>query len=487
MSILNYFRPVKQKLDLPDPSGPLSKLPSTAIASANVKVLAALEDGEEMKKKVSRGPYLSLTPAQKYEIGKRAAEHGVTASIRLYKKKYPHLSLKETTVRRLKNSYKEYIKVAPAAQASVSLKNGDKEAFVHELPSKKVGRPLMTGDETDKQVQHYITELRKRGCIINTTVAIAVGEGILLNKDANLLAANGGGINLTKDWAKYLFRRMGLVKRKGNTKAKVELEQFDEIKRMFHQDIRSAVVMDEVPSELVINWDQTALSYVPVSQWTMEEEGAKRVEIDGKDDKRQITAVFGCSLTGDFLPLQLIYQGKTTKCLPQVRFPSDWSVVYTANHWSNEETMEVYITKIIMPYIAETKRKFSIPLNHPALLLFDNFKGQCTEKLLKLLDSNNIDVVLIPPNCTDRLQPLDLSVNKAAKEFLRRKFQNWYATKVCAQLDGKEEKEAIDLRLSIMKPLGAKWVIELYDHLKGKPDVIKNGFKEAGIFDCVKV
>jgi len=48
--------------------------------------------------------------------------------------------------------------------------------------------------------------LRKRGCIINTSVAIAVGEGILLNKDANLLVANGGGINLTKDWAKYLFR-----------------------------------------------------------------------------------------------------------------------------------------------------------------------------------------------------------------------------------------------------------------------------------------
>ena len=109
------------------------------------------------------------------------------------------------------------------------------------------------------------------------------------------------------------------------------------------------------------------------------------------------------------------------------------------NHWFNEETMEVYITKIIVPYIAETKRKSSIPLDQPALLLFDNFKGQCTEKLLKLLDSNNIDVVLIPPNCTDRLQPLDLSVNKAAKEFLQKKFQNWYATKICARLDGKEQ------------------------------------------------
>jgi len=51
------------------------------------------------------------------------------------------------------------------------------------------------------------------------------------------------------------------------------------------------VVMDKVPSELIINWDQTGLSYVPVSQWTMEEEGVEWVEIDGKDDKHQITAV----------------------------------------------------------------------------------------------------------------------------------------------------------------------------------------------------
>ena len=125
--------------------------------------------------------------------------------------------------------------------------------------------------------------------------------------------------------------------------------------------------MDKVPSKLIINWDQTGLSYVPVSQWTMEEEGAKRIKIDGKDDKSQITAVFGCFLIGDFLPLQLIYQGKTTKHLPQVQFPVDWSILHTANHWSNEEIMEIYITEIILPYLSETKRKLNIPLDHPAL------------------------------------------------------------------------------------------------------------------------
>jgi len=43
------------------------------------------------------------------------------------------------------------------------------------------------------------------------------------------------------------------------------------------------------------------------------EKGAKRVPVDGKDDKRQIMAVFRCFLTGDFLSLKLVYQGNTTK------------------------------------------------------------------------------------------------------------------------------------------------------------------------------
>ena len=42
----------------------------------------------------------------------------------------------------------------------------------------------------------------------------------------------------------------------------------------------------------------------------MEQEGTRRVEIAGKDDKRQITAVLACTMSGDLLPLQLVCQGK---------------------------------------------------------------------------------------------------------------------------------------------------------------------------------
>ena len=46
-----------------------------------------------------------LSPAQRYEIGKRAAEHDVTASLHYYAKKYPELPLKETSVQKFKNLY----------------------------------------------------------------------------------------------------------------------------------------------------------------------------------------------------------------------------------------------------------------------------------------------------------------------------------------------------------------------------------------------
>ena len=59
-----------------------------------------------------------------------------------------------------------------------------------------------------------------------------------------------------------------------------------------------------------------------MSSWTMEKEGSKRVEFASIDDKRQITTVFGCSNTGDFLPVQLTYKDKTIKEIPSII--SDW-------------------------------------------------------------------------------------------------------------------------------------------------------------------
>ena len=115
------------------------------------------------------------------------------------------------------------------------------------------------------------------------------------------------------------------------------------------------------------------------------------------------------------------------------------SHIRTSNRWCNEHTMHQYINKVILPYICNKRKDLKLPIDLPAVLIFDNFKGQCTLELLTLLDDNNINVILIPPNCTDRLQPLDLSINKAAKEFLRRKFKSGMPSKCVCKMQNSHQ------------------------------------------------
>ena len=110
----------------------------------------------------------------------------------------------------------------------------------------------------------------------------------------------------------------------------------------FLLEIKTVVSMDEISPELVINFDQTELNYVPISHWTMDKEGVKGVEVVAKDDKRQLTAAFADSSSGDFLPPQLIYEGEIDRYLPHYEFPSTWYVTKTEKHWYNEQTMKEY-------------------------------------------------------------------------------------------------------------------------------------------------
>ena len=82
-------------------------------------------------------------------------------------------------------------------------------------------------------------------------------------------------------------------------------------------------------------------------------------------------------------------------------------------------------------------------------LVIDNFKGLVTDEMNSLLDANDIDVCLLPPNCTNRLQTIDISVNKPAKAlaFLKRKFELWYSEQVAVELEGHDVDELKSLEI----------------------------------------
>ena len=234
--------------------------------------------------------------------------------------------------------------------------------------------------------------MRSRGAPVGTSIIISIGHGIMLKCDRSSLEEF---VQLNKKWAKSVLRRMGITKKRANSEAKILPGNFIEIKEQYLMGIKSVVTMEEILCEL--NWDQTAMKIVPSLQWTL--------EIVATDDKHQLTAVLTCSLAGSFLPIQLIYKGTTARCLlKNVSVSEDRHFTYYSYHWSNTAIMVEYVKRIIVPYIAQMRQELKLSGDHPALVLFDVFKGQCTDEIFKLLDI--LYVIVLLPNTTDRLQPV---------------------------------------------------------------------------------
>ena len=128
MALFRYFK--KEKGNFPDPHGSLAQsVLSTSIAAANSEVHAVIDTMSTHNSK-KRGSFEKYTPEQKAMIWKRAAEHGVAASVRHYMKEFPNL--KENTVRDWRNAYRLELKkrVRNGSEGSIS---------ITELPRKKRG------------------------------------------------------------------------------------------------------------------------------------------------------------------------------------------------------------------------------------------------------------------------------------------------------------------------------------------------------------
>ena len=145
-----------------------------------------------------------------------------------------------------------------------------------------------------------------------------------------------------------------------------------------------------------------------------------------------------------------------------------------------------YISHIIFPYVKSGWEH--VGEDSAAIVIINNFKGQVTDSVLSLLESNNIHICLLPPNTTDALQPMDVAVNKPAKGFIRRRFEEWYSDEVMKHLNGKDmddllaaEIQLIHLSMQVVKQIGAKWLVDMAEYTSDNPQFIMNGFIRSGI------
>ena len=67
----------------------------------------------------------------------------------------------------------------------------------------------------------------------------------------------------------------------------------------------------------------------------MTQKGYKHVAIEGSTYKNAITAIFGITYDNQFLPIPLIYGGKSLQSLPRFEFLKAFSLSANEKHFSN--------------------------------------------------------------------------------------------------------------------------------------------------------
>ena len=319
------------------------KKPSEALEEDDGVQIVTPREKEEVSKNLKkleetktnkRGKYRMWTLEEKVEIGSYAVKTSVAKTVAGLSHKYPGLT---------KQSVSDFRKHASEPE---------------KMTKKKQGRPTLLPEEIMTKTTNLVKALRLKGAPITSQVINSVARGIIEANDRSILIENGGYLTLNHQCGRNVLYRIArdgkkMTRRKGTTeKIPVSPGLLKEVKLNYQRQIKLLQSWNDIPDDLIINFDQTPLSYVSSPNHTLEVQGATSEPLVGKGKKKQITGTFTVTKSGLFLPMQVIYEEKTDRCHPRgIEFPQGFNVTHSENHWSNEEKVIEQLETIVFPYL----------------------------------------------------------------------------------------------------------------------------------------
>jgi hypothetical protein len=166
------------------------------------------------------------------------------------------------------------------------------------------------------------------------------------------------------------------------------------------------------PPDRVINIDETNWRMVNTGFLTWAKRGSKTVQCHiENDDKYGVTAIAGIDAMGNKLPLTVIGKGNTRRCLTRFGLGrlNDVRGVTSPSGWTTGDVMCEYLTYL---------REEPYPTG-PLVVILDVYPAHRTDMVRATAYALGIELVFIPPGCTDRLQPLDRRVFGVLKVYAR--------------------------------------------------------------------
>lgn len=296
-------------------------------------------------------------------------------------------------------------------------------------------------------------------------------------------------------WCQRFWNRHKLSKRIATTKMR-EIPADFEIKKANYLQVAVNIIREHnVPPYLVYGIDETNVLFVSRHNSTRAHYGARKVRLIGVGkDKAQITTTLGIKESGEVLPVQYIFGGKTNACHPKrVAITREQGYfTHSVSHWQTVSTFNEYIEKIILPDKSRTILAMGCSEMQWAILKLVLHFTHYDETILNKLFENHIVPLYVPAGCTDIMQECDTVLNKtfkagvknAFRDYLHGLFNTYRASHPAAEVTAWSPS----LAMSVLKPEIVNFVqsgVAMISSVEFKETII-NAFKNDGLFDLIR-
>ena len=159
----------------------------------------------------------------------------------------------------------------------------------------------------------------------------------------------------------------------------------------------------DIPSELIVNTDQTNMVYAQGTKKTWAPTGSSQVSVTGVDEKRAVTLCVSVANSGTMLPMQAVYLGETMLSTPKKTAPyyaettaAGFRYEYgtKSSYWSTQRTMHSLVDDIIAPYFAAQKDKLALPQDHKSIWQIDVWSVHRSEEFRTWLRTQHPSILL---------------------------------------------------------------------------------------------
>ncbi|KAF8599168.1 hypothetical protein BDV93DRAFT_449716 [Ceratobasidium sp. AG-I] len=256
---------------------------------------------------------------------------------------------------------------------------------------------------------------------------------------------------------------------------------------LLHAFLRFACVVrdEDIPACCIVNADQTQVVYNAGSHSTWNSSGERQVHVLGVEEKRAFTLLVAVSLSGDVLPFQAIYSGKTSRSLPEstalgfaaastLGFSLDYSG--TSTYWSTQATMRRFISDILAPYFLAQRQLHNLPATQRCILQVDCWSVHRSAEFRDWMAANYSWIILqyVPGGCTGLFQACDVGIQRILKLAIRQAAHTDVVSETLEALESGIAPQDIlnDQSRPTLRNRSVNWILEGYNAIN-KPEIVK--------------